>query len=51
MPELLEPPLLPFKLGEAVELGAVKETLVVMTCNMVLPSLTVTMVVVTMASD
>ncbi len=52
MPELPEPPLPPFKLGESVDVGSLDgEALLVMTREKVLLPLTVTMVVVMRAAD
>lgn len=51
IPELLELPLLPFRVGEAVGLGSVGDTLLVTTVDMVMPPLTVTIVVVTTGTD
>jgi hypothetical protein len=51
MPEPPEPPSPPFKLGELVDVGSLGvEALLVMTFEMVLLPLTVTMVVVTTAA-
>ncbi len=52
MPELPEPPLPPFKLGESVDVGSLDgEELLVMTREIVLLPLTMTMVVVMTATD
>lgn len=52
MPELPEPPFPPFKLGESVDVGSLDgEALLVMTREIVLLPLTVTMVVVMTATD